>query len=655
MTVNRSEWKTAWLGAVDTPEPEGWIPLTEVSVAALAVFDQKTTIGDATKDTDPFVSSWIQGDFSGGGQIEEINEGADSNRFWWAVADTRFPNYITLPPLVTDHAVSGATASKPLGDAFDTTGVRSKVAFMFSNGSTHGVRFWNESTDTFSLAAATALFNTGGSTGFSRGTSFQGLASSHPLLYVPQGTDGYCTVHDSSGPVVTQHADSATVPAVVSFLSFNDALYALDVKGEMWVSAEGDATDWEKLLNPLGNPLRINPSETPRGLVSFYNRNGDPTLCALSSDALYMWDQEAQTLEQTTVQASGHPDFGLDATVWRPGEDLWMTDGSSAVRYTNAAVIVPNTGADRDDGLPGDNRSTTVGFAGSPSFLFMTMQSDATDADARHSLMCWTGTGWHALWERDAYQAGWVSYPHISTVDGSYRLWWSHQGTVFTSRLREFFHNPKQGFLVGQDDFAAEGYIESGRFDAAMLGFRKLASHLVVTCDYATPDETVTVEYQTDNEVAANPTAPAWIPLGTVTDAGLTRFGFNPTTVDNETFYRGVNFQWIKLRLRLARGTDTKYTPIVVAWTLHYTKIPVNATSFSFKVPLPIRTWMGRTGSEIRDHLDALLVDDEFVRFVHGSRSYRVRLAGISGIDSTGEDMQGVRQVTLMSIETGAE
>lgn len=653
MSVERSEWKAVWLGTVDTPAEEGWLPTSDLSVAQLAVFDQKVTVGDATKDTDPFISSWIQGDFSGGGQIEEINEGADSNRFWWACADTRFPNHVTLSPW-TDSAKPSGTWQKArvLGDVFSTGGVRTNVAFAFDGGSGVKVHLWNESGDNIgTTAASTNLYNIGQMTGFWKGVNYQGRMNTYPLLFVPQGEDGYCTVHDNGGtPVVTRYASSATVPKVVSFCTYNDVLYALSTTGVLWGSVEGDGTDWTYEVTPLNDPLRVNPAEAPRGLVSFFNKNGDPTLCVISDAAIYMWDQDGFALEQTTLQADGHPDFGHHATVFRPGEDLWVTDGESSIRYTSAGVIVPNSGAGRDDGLPGTHRSTVTGYASNASFLFATMKGDNSDTtDSRDSVMCWTGTGWHGLWERAPSSTGWMCHPHVSIVSGSYRLFWTQDDTVYSMTLPAYFHNPKQGFQLGIDKFALTGYVESGRFDANMLGYRKLASHLVISADSATMTEVIAAWYQTDADVALDPVSPAWHHLGTINEPGLHALAFDP---DGDGFAEGLTFQWIRIRIDLERSFDMTKSPVVSAWTLHYTKIPQDTSSFAFKVPLPTRTWMGRTGDDIKRHLNALLVEDSFIKFVHGGETYRVRVAGISGIDMTGEDMSGVRQVTLMNVKT---
>jgi hypothetical protein len=653
---DQSEWKTVWLGTADTPEADGWLPTSEVSYASLAVFDQKVTIGDATKDTDPFISSWIQGDFSGGGQIEIINEGSDTNRFWWGIADTRFPNHVTLPPLVESFTKSPQVVYRPLGDAFVVAGGRTAMAFSVWNGGVYSVVLFNEATKTFGALSAVKPWQHPGNYGAQNAVSFRG-DNAAPLLYVPQDTHGYYTVRDNGSFVPTVQLAYASsmvddIPAVRAFAVFNNNLMAIDVEGQLWRNVAGGSDTWERLKLVTGGPLRVDRADEPRGLLSFFNRNGDPTLLVYTNRGLYMWDQNAGTLESTTISNMDHPEFGRHAIVFRPGEDLWINVAEGAIRFTNASVIVPGSGLDRDDGLPGVFRSTTAGYGSTPSYLFSATQGDIDDLSSYNTISCWTGTGWHGLWEGSTQDE--LFPPVISTANDSstdtpsYRLWWGTTVAAHSIELPQDFHNPRQGRIVGVDSFAESGYIESGRFDAAMLGFHKLASHVAVACDYASATETVTVSYTTDMDLAADPDDPTWHTLGTATAPGITSFGFDP---DEDGFPEGTHFDWIRLRVDLARGVNAAQTPVVTAWTLHYTKIPHNAASFSFKVPLPLDTWMGRTGKEIATHLDSLLTADVFCKFVHQGKTYRARVAGVSGVDYTGEDTSGVRQVTLMEID----
>ncbi|HEY5987313.1 MAG TPA: hypothetical protein VIV12_13205, partial [Streptosporangiaceae bacterium] len=90
-----------WLGKYNTPTERGWYQCDQATYAQLAQFIRKMTIGDATKDSDDYISSWVMGDFTGGGQVEEYNEGAETGRFYIAFADTTSANRNALSPLVT--------------------------------------------------------------------------------------------------------------------------------------------------------------------------------------------------------------------------------------------------------------------------------------------------------------------------------------------------------------------------------------------------------------------------------------------------------------------------------------------------------------------------------------------------------------------------
>jgi hypothetical protein len=86
------------------------------------------------------------------------------------------------------------------------------------------------------------------------------------------------------------------------------------------------------------------------------------------------------------------------------------------------------------------------------------------------------------------------------------------------------------------------------------------------------------------------------------------------------------------------------------AFILHYTKIPQDATSFELTVPLPTEQWNGRSGQEMADALDDLLVVGSFVNFVHQNRSFRCLVASVGGTDNTGDDYSGGRTLNLIEI-----
>ena len=273
------------------------------------------------------------------------------------------------------------------------------------------------------------------------------------------------------------------------------------------------------------------------------------------------------------------------------------------------------------------------------------------------SLMAWTGTGWHTLWSPDANTAT-PTWGVVSRLSKHYRLWWGmSDGFIRSIKLRRTFHNPRAGLDVnlgtGIDLYGPTGFVETGRFDASMRGFNKIASHVVVYMDYATASEKMDVLYRTDINLD-------WTPLGTANTIGKSNF---PFAVNDDGFSEGEEFNWIQFRLEFSRGDDNTVTPILDSFVLHFVKIPQNTASFVFTVPLPKRDWMGKTAGEIVRHLNALLEHGGFIKFVHGvgwdndgevTKVYRGKVAGISGADATGEDYSGARTVNFISLQEEA-
>ena len=236
----------------------------------------------------------------------------------------------------------------------------------------------------------------------------------------------------------------------------------------------------------------------------------------------------------------------------------------------------------------------------------------------------------------------------VSKLANSYALWWGEtDGTLYRMKLRRTFHNPRSGQNAetgrGIDTYAASGYVETGRFDANMTGFDRIASHVVIDADWASASEKIVVQYRTES-------MDDWATLGTVDSVGITSFSFDP---NGDGFSEGLAFNWIQFQLSMERGPNVAITPIMRSMMLGFVKIPQNTESFVFTVPLPKRTWMARTANEIVDYLEGLLTAPGFLKLVHQDRAYRVKVAGISGADATGDDYSGARTVNVIAIPEG--
>lgn len=635
----RAEAGRIWIGRYTDAPGDGWLDVADpVSVAQLAVFQTKVTIGDATKDSDDFISSFVQNDWSGGGQIENLNEGSDLSRFWWGTADTRGPSRIGLGPLVTSTKPGAAAGTCwPVGIAYDENNANPAPAFVF------GTKVYTYSGGAWSNPSATTLINGA----LRKGASFQGTADPSRWLYVAGGA-GYFAVRRNSAaltdPVVFDIAASATKPRAVSLSVHNTSLYCLDYYGYLWQTVSG-GNGWVKVEDFIQNDLRLDPSHAPRHLITYFNREGQPTLFVVSDRGVWMYDQAGGRFEQTSIQLPALPGFGAAVAIFRSGEDLWLAAGGDTIRYTSANVIVPNSGPMRDEGLPSSVIGSIQDLEPELSSLYALVYNNTAGND---SLLAWTGIGWHGVAEGNWGQPTFAMVE--GTTTGTYRLWWgSTDGNARYITLPERFFNAKQAVLLGNQTFAASSYVETGWFDANMLGFGKLASHVSVYMENATASETLTVKYRTDAAVAANPSSPAWTTLGTITAAGLRQIAFDP---NGDGFAEGLFFNRVQFRFEFARGATTTTSPIMHAFVLHFTKVPQDTSSFALKIRLPARD-TDKDPTKLVTRLNALLVEDEFLCLVHLKRQYRCRIAGVSGSEGTGEHSEGVRTISVIVINEG--
>ena len=667
MPTKAPSWGRVWLGELGTPEEDGYLPVDgPLRTSNLAVFVRKTTIGDATLDSDDYISTWVVSDLTGGQGIDNANAAADVNRFWFGTVDTRWRNQLALPPLVAESAPSGATGScLPLGDVPSATGA--PATFYGAWGATpYG---WNAGSSAW-YAAATAL----GATPATPGVRYKGTGS-YAYLFVALGAYGIAKLRETAPGTlsVTNVAASSSVPGATLISQHDTRLFAIDSAGVTWVT--GDGTAWAKILRPEADasnndlPLTFDLSETPRRLVSYLNRQGDPTLCLVTDRALWMLSEDANTWVRTNI-VSNHPDFGIDAEVWRPGEDIWMAQGPDLLRLTNAFVEVPFSGLARDDGLPPGFRGRVVALAGEAGNLWCATEpspsatataTEATfmedvgldlddpivlaDDDTRSVVAAWQGTGWHVLWA--AANSAFVPTRMLVSVLGraAHKVWWGGNDGIMRSLPLKFdFMPPKQAREIGVDAFAETASLETGWFDAGMLPFKKVAARVDVDMEHATATETVTVSYKADTD-------DDWTALGTVAAVGVTSLPFNVATdTDGNAFGKGVSFRRVRFRLDFSRGETVTTSPICKSVNLLYLKVPQNTKSFLFTVPLPPRKWQGKSPQEIIDHLESLVDSDELLKFVHRRRVWRVRVAGLNGTEATGRNEAGAQNVSLIGI-----
>jgi hypothetical protein len=624
-----TEWQTVWLGTDQTANADGWYPVQgPVRRQQLAIFPPRVTIGDSSKDSDTYISSWISGDWTGGVGVLTLNEGSDDQRDYDEdFIDTRSPNQTALGPLVRSYSPVGS-ACYPLGMVVDASSGHATY-FVAAVGTTlYYFTGSNWLTTGITIAGAPTA----------KGVTYQGLGTT-PQLFIPMGSAGYEKISVTGTSFTKTHGGDITPK---EFCLYDGKIMAFNGDGKLYASVD-ESTTFTKLLDATGDDkLILDPAYQFRHLVSYFDTTGDPALYAITDRAAWIWNDVVSKWQITTFQYPPHPHFGLGVAVFRSGENLWVSAGLDILNYGYNKVESPLSGLSRDNGVPADSRGFVKDLQAEQSCLYALTSPDATSGATKCRLYAWTGVGWHGMWSANETPT-WMGISSSDPAgDGSgYCLHWGTSSRIYTMKLRLNFINPREDFLAQTGWFAESGYVESGRFDANMRGFFKLASHCIVFCDSAASTETITIQYRTD-------AAPdAYVTLGTVNASGKSVLPFD---LDEDGFVEGLQFNWIQFRLTFARGADITKTPLLEAFILHYTKIPQDATSFELTVPLPPEQWNGRSGQEMADALDDLLVVGSFVNFVHQNRSFRCLVASVGGTDNTGDDYSGGRTLNLIEI-----
>ena len=390
---DRTTWKSFWMGLAAGSAHDGWFPnIAEIRNSQTLVFDRRLTIGPADLDSDELISTLSMGDWTGGGQIEEMS-GADQSRYWWGVFDNLSPRQAALPPLVLSGKPSGATGTcYPLGVVNDT---------MYFSFGTDICGLDEGNTTTSALAWYTKETMTTAPSG--KATSFNGA------LYVPHGATGYSVITESGtgNPIVTAVAGAAdptsnagpptTNPRPVAFCVYQGSkLFALTATGGIAWTLTGASGAWNwDYDDALGAFPKLETSKVPKRLIAFFNKAGVPTLFATHSRGSDMYNRNLARFEETPIQFPQHPDVGLAAAVWRSGEDLWIAMGLDTVHWTAANVGVPLSGVNRDAGLPQEYRGRIVDLEPGISALYALVSpiAESTTTIAYSAEFGTTGSG----------------------------------------------------------------------------------------------------------------------------------------------------------------------------------------------------------------------------------------------------------------------
>lgn len=602
-------------------------------------FEGKVVDGDFTRDSDKLMSAKIWTSFAGGIGEDHHREGADEGRVWFHTLNADKPYSLALANRVDAYD----DAVYPLGDI---------GGFFYACDAAYNIMKWNETT----------LAWTDTNDDLTSPPTKHGIAWNGDL-YIPQGANGYATYDGTTA------AESGSQD-VVDFVEWDERIFLITVDGALKDSTDGST--WTSVA-------QLQTSATPKSLVVYLDRSENEIIYVVADGGLYAYNPTNFRFVRTQLRLPAHPDNGLGADVWRPGEDLFLSAGLQVYRYTGGASVPmgPDRGGEgRNGGLPDELRGRIVDMCSEFNSLMAlvegvsvtaTVDPDAefdpgheddaieiSSTAAKSALLAWTGTGWHPRWisSDDSGTPKWI---HLSNAQSSYRVWWGYGTSLYTMLLSRTFSDSAQLLRTGEGLFQPTGYLDTGWIDHNMREFQKLASHMEINCTSVTSTELVRVYYKKNFDVN-------WTLLGVTepsddpdSDEVKVVLPFGVAVTDGRQFSRGLSYNRIRFRFEFERGSDATKTPLIDSFVLKFIRIPLTGEVFTFTIPLDKDAeFEGRSMAQIKVELDALLESNEFVLLQHGYNedelNHRVRLSRLGGRDKTGLNAQGERVVTVIAV-----
>lgn len=638
-------WKELLLGGVEIPLTG---PLPDNN---LATFQRRITIGDANLDSNPLLSAWVMSDFSGGHGVEDLNESTDTTRYNIGTFYTRYPKMITkiYKSTVVSSSVTADLSWRFLGD-LNVGGTWTAIALAGIAPSL------NREVNSLPYGGSLTLEGTLTATPVNTCTVFRGTGT-NDKLFIPMGASGYATVEATAGFTFANVAADATHPALVHAEVLGYKLVGIDTAGVLWQTT--DASTWSK----IGANSNLPTSETPRKLISYFDRNnGQPTLFILSDMSLYQFDDSGPNIFSIDVSFPPHPYGGLGACKWNG--DLYFSVGMGVYRYTGGSLS--SVGLDRDSGLPQSFAGYISDLVPGHNAMYAMVQSPYSLATPRAGIASiheYTGFGWHMIWSgNNASTTGTTALPRatpysmgISRSGGEYSLF---HGTTNPNAIAQGLSrislpvsasNPRARTQILSTDFNSSGnaYMYSGIFDAGMRGYTKVAAALDINIEVMDAAAQFDVGYRTTGFDGAYG---GFYFFPTITTAGSHHLQFG--TLTSEGIYPGVTFEKIQLYFQLQDATANPF--LWESAVLGFVKTLPPSNSYTAQVDLS-KQHAGRSPDVILQHIYDLMDARVFTDMTYRGVTRRVMISQFSGTQETGSDERSFRTLSLLEIPDGLD
>lgn len=633
------------------PDPYGEIvldgtkfPLLSTSkpqVSAVDRFPAKVTVGDYSIDSNDLLSAWVLSDLTGGHGVADLKEGVDDNRYRIGTIYTSYPNQ-WVKPYGINKSVIGSGSVFPLGDLY--------AGGSYKYYAASGTDLFEDNVDTTQNLAGVPA---------SKAVAFRGTGAA-TFLYVPLGNNGYA-VYDPTGPTFANINGAGDTDNFQAFCLWDNKIIGITNGGQLYyATAAANPTVWTS----YGADGKLDNAFEPKALHVFYNRAGEPAVHVVTADGVWVFDAATPRLYKIPDFESRNPYFGVASCVWR-GE-LYVGAGLDLLAYNGN--VVRNVGLSRDDSLPYRWSGYIRDLSPGQNALYAMVRGVTSGGSSRTSLHEWSGFGWHGLWYKDDSSA--AVRCHVSKAGTTYRLYWglAGSGKHYYQTIPQNFTNPREdiynaiqatgfGDLTGDTGLfpdPATGFdvgstqvyfLETGRFNANMRGYRKVANAVELNVSNGVNYETVRVKYRLDSDNS-------WTTLGTAPSLGinLLRFG----TADARGVYPGVPFESIEFRIEIEDNIPSpyiqSYTTVIESLVFSFLKVQNPSLAWTLTLDLT-NEHNGLSPVQMLDRLTTLRTEDRFFALQHRDDTYRVRIAGVSGAEEAGyADHRGVYTVSVLEI-----
>jgi hypothetical protein len=607
----------------------------------LNTYPGKITIGDYTVDSDPRLSFWGIRDVSGGHGLDRIDVGVDQNRCRLASLTTRYPGQLAPQQKVYQYtAAADTTGARPLGDLYESGTYKFYAAY-----GTKLVR-WDETGLAFSASLGTLS-----AVPVNKAVEFVGTGTRR--LFVPMGATGYATW---TGAAFANVAASGTTPGVQAFCLWDNKLVALSTAGHLWYTTDGTAwTDWNA-TSPLAT---VDASYIPRNLVTYVDASGNPTIFVITNRGALSFDPNGPRLYAVeALDWPPHPYQALGSCKWRG--HLFITIGMGTRRYTGD--IAQPMGLDRDHGVFGPFRSRVLDCEPEANGLYQLVTGDAGGGVGAPSLHVWTDFGWHTVWWSVDGSGTYVNqtiskttWTRASEAQGVHRIWWGDgTGNLKTMKLPVTDANPKALSDDGNGDFSNDYFeLQTGRFDAGMHGYDKVADSLQIAMGGTNTTGSIAAYYRLNNDIAGFTTLASQSFAAGVTSLVFNQFGdLLPNGVATGD-YEGLRFREIEFKVAMVNcgGTSCAYIEDI---GFYFMKIQPPARAWTATVDLTAGNF-GQSPEDLLQKLHQLMDDGLFFEAYYRDSPepadyLRVRLTGVDNPSPTGQDQRSQAIISLLEV-----